>query len=412
LIALALGLINSGTTGFADQTTGPSGSDSAAGQAAAAAHFSGASVNPTQILFRFSQPIWSHSATLDSVQRQLVATPAFVSVAGPLDPDGIPLTSAQLAQLHAMLGPPQLLPRREPPSVPVPPTIYNAYRATAQYISDDGLTVQWTTVLKYNHTTSTHDLNQIPALRNTVAAIGRSAGANATGVFGQMAFAYDVSKIATDDLVRIIPFVALVIFVLLAIVLRSQVAPIYLILSVGLSYLSALGFTSIVFVHLGPDSGLNFVLPFLMFVFLTALGSDYNILIMTRIREEARKRPLKEAVTYAVGVSGATITTAGVILAGTFAVLGIAAGNQSGADQIRQIGFGIAAGVIIDTFLIRTLLVPSVVAILGRWNWWPSKLYRESIDDSAMPGGAATSGRSAAATPVVRRNAMYRGRRG
>jgi RND superfamily putative drug exporter len=82
-----------------------------------------------------------------------------------------------------------------------------------------------------------------------------------------------------------------------------------------------------------------------------------------------------------VGVSGSTITTAGMILAGTFAVLGLAAGNQSGADQIRQIGYGIAAGVIMDTFLIRTLLVPSMVALLGRWNWWPSQLYHASLDE-------------------------------
>jgi uncharacterized membrane protein YdfJ with MMPL/SSD domain len=163
---------------------------------------------------------------------------------------------------------------------------------------------------------------------------------------------------------------------LLALVLRSVVAPLYLVVSVLLSFLAALGFAAIVFVHLGPDSGLNFVLPFVMFVFLMALGSDYNILVMTRIREEAHRLPLGRAVLRAVGISGGTITTAGVILAGTFAVLGLAAGNGAGADQTRQIGYGIAAGVIMDTFLIRTMLVPAMVVLLGRWNWWPSTLFR------------------------------------
>jgi RND superfamily putative drug exporter len=86
--------------------------------------------------------------------------------------------------------------------------------------------------------------------------------------------------------------------------------------------------------------------------------------------------PLSKAVPYAVGISGGTITTAGVILAGTFAVLAVAAGNSTGADQIKQIGYGIAAGVLMDTFLIRTLLIPSLVILLGRWNWWPSALFR------------------------------------
>jgi len=100
------------------------------------------------------------------------------------------------------------------------------------------------------------------------------------------------------------------------------------------------------------------------------------------IREEARRRPLSQAVPFAVGVSGGTITTAGTILAGAFAVLALAAGNQSGADQMRQIGYGIAAGVLMDTFLIRTLLVPAFATLLGRWNWWPSALYRQQFEDT------------------------------
>jgi RND superfamily putative drug exporter len=187
-------------------------------------------------------------------------------------------------------------------------------------------------------------------------------------VAGQAASAYDVSSVSGSDLVLIVPIVLLVIGVLLAVVLRSLVAPWYLLASVGLSYLAALGLAVLVFMGFGGSTGVNFVLPFLMFVFLMALGSDYNILVMTRIREEAQEHPLREAVTRAIGATGGTITSAGMILAGTFLVLTIA-----GSGQTQQIGFGIAGGILMDTFLVRTLMIPSMVVLLRRWNWWPSR---------------------------------------
>jgi RND superfamily putative drug exporter len=117
-------------------------------------------------------------------------------------------------------------------------------------------------------------------------------------------------------------------------------------------------------------------MPFLMFIFLLALGEDYNILMMTRIREEAQRLPLRDAVTRALSATGSTITSAGLVLAGTFIVLTVVAGGGSGGDQVRDIGLGLALGVLMDTFLVRTLLVPSTVVLLGRWNWWPSKMSR------------------------------------
>jgi RND superfamily putative drug exporter len=195
-------------------------------------------------------------------------------------------------------------------------------------------------------------------------------------VFSLDAFAYDVETISQSDLVHIIPTVAIIIAILLAIVLRSGIASLFLVPSVVLSYLAALGLVGLVFVHLGGQSGVQFFLPFLMFVFLMALGSDYNVLVMTRIREEAHHRPLREAVRAAVGATGSTVTTAGLVLGGTFAVLGLAAGGSSQAGEIQQIGFGIAAGVLMDTFFVRTIIVPAAVAIVGRWTWWPSPLSR------------------------------------
>jgi RND superfamily putative drug exporter len=151
------------------------------------------------------------------------------------------------------------------------------------------------------------------------------------------------------------------------------VAPWYLILTVGLSYVASLGFAMIVFIHFGHQDGLFFILPFLMFIFCMALGEDYNILVMSRIREEAQNEPtMTVAVTKAMGITGTTVTSAGLILAGTFTVLGIVGGSS----EVQQIGFGIAFGILLDTFFVRTLLVPSIVVLLGRWNWWPSELHQ------------------------------------
>jgi putative drug exporter of the RND superfamily len=103
-----------------------------------------------------------------------------------------------------------------------------------------------------------------------------------------------------------------------------------------------------------------------------ALGEDYNILVMSRIREEAAHHPPREAVRRAMLASGGTITAAGLVLAGTFSVLAVVT-----TGQVRQIGAGLALGVLLDTFVVRTLLVPSTAVLLGRLNWWPSPLWRD-----------------------------------
>ena len=220
-------------------------------------------------------------------------------------------------------------------------------------------------------------MNAVPAIRRAVGAAAGTIGATASGVVGTAPSSYDISRLSATDLVRVIPIVLIAIGILLALLLRSAVAPIYLILSVGLSYVTALGLAVLAFVVIGGDQGLNFVLPFFMFIFLMALGEDYNILVMSRIREEATRRPLGEAVTRAVAATGTTVTSAGLILAGTFGVLTI-----SGSGQVRQIGLGLAAGILLDTFFVRTLLVPSTVSLIGRWNWWPSQLGRHSKADN------------------------------
>ena len=144
---------------------------------------------------------------------------------------------------------------------------------------------------------------------------------------GEAPAIYDISAISNSDLAHVIPIAIIVIGVLLALVMRSLVAPLYLIASVALSYFAALGLAVIIFIKLGDYGGITFILPFLLFIFLLALGEDYNILVMTRIREEAHHMPLREAVSRAVGVTGTTVTSAGLVLAGTFAVFALVGGR-------------------------------------------------------------------------------------
>ncbi|MGZ4461761.1 MAG: MMPL family transporter [Gaiellaceae bacterium] len=367
---LSLALLAYAANGFGGSSV-PARSDSARGQAVIARHFVAAAANPTSILFRLPRSVWTDTSRLGPVDGSLEQSGLFTSLSGPLNPNGTPLTPARLQALHRRLGAPGRLPEHRPVGVGVPDTLYQAYRATAQFVSPDGRTIQLYASLVAGDSSSDAARDAIPAVRGAVTRAAGVFGAETSGVLSRAAGAYDVNVISSRDLLQIIPIVLLAIGILLAVLLRSLVAPIYLILSVGLSYLAALGLAVLVFVVIVGEGGLKFVLPFLMFIFLMALGEDYNILVMSRIREEARHHPLREAVTRAVAATGTTVTSAGLILAGTFGVLTI-----SGSGEVRQIGLGLAAGILLDTFLVRTLLVPSTVSLMGRWNWWPSGLGR------------------------------------
>jgi RND superfamily putative drug exporter len=360
--------------GFGGKTTAPAGSDSAAGDALLARYFPGTSANPTGLIFRLPVSAWQHPGILQSAESELAAsTDLFTSLTGPLNPAGTVLTSAELTAMHAQLGNADSLPQFPPGGVKVSPSLYAAYRATANYISPDGRTIGFDASLTAGDPEGTAALNAVPAIRSRTSAVGRRIGATAWGVAGEAAFDYDISSLANSDLSRVVPIAIVVIGVLLALVLRSAVAPFYLIASVALSFLSALGVSVLLFMKLRGDSGITFFLPFLMFVFLLALGEDYNILVMTRIREETRRLPLREAVVHALRATGTTVTSAGLVLGGTFAVFAIV-GSQSMGSDATMVGTGLAIGVLMDSFLVRTLLVPSTVVLLGRWNWWPARL--------------------------------------
>lgn len=190
-------------------------------------------------------------------------------------------------------------------------------------------------------------------------------------VGGVTAIALDTSVTAQADLVKIIPIVLAVILVILMLLLRSVLAPVILILSVVLSYATAMGVSAIVFNHVFGFPGADASVPLFGFVFLVALGIDYNIFLMTRVREESLRIGTRPGILRGLGVTGGVITSAGVVLAATFAALGVIP-----ILFLAQIAFIVAFGVLLDTILVRSLLVPAVAYDLGRVIWWPSRLSR------------------------------------
>jgi putative drug exporter of the RND superfamily len=399
--ALAVASAGYLAAGFGGAATAPAGSDSALGNALLTRHFPQTAANPTLIVLRLRRPVWAGAAPVAAAERQLAADPLFTAVSGPFDANGTALTAAQYAALHAAYGPPRGLTAAGGGRVPrtqlgaalaANVRAYQAYRASGSYVSTDGYTISFATALAAGNPASTAAEEAVPAVRAATVRAAARAGASAYGVTGQAAFTYDVAQLSDSDLRTVIPIAVAVIAVLLAVVMRSLVAPLYLIASVVLSYFSALGLTVLVFVKAAGQPGLTFILPFLLFMFLLALGEDYNILVMTRIREEAHRLPLREAVSRALNVTGTTVTSAGLVLAGTFGVLAVVGSGSAGQQNVRTIvdvGVGLALGILMDTFLVRTLLVPSAAVLIGRWNWWPSRLGRLRPDPQAVPAGVA-----------------------
>jgi RND superfamily putative drug exporter len=372
------------SAGFGGTISAPAGSDSAAGTSLLNKYFPATAANPTNLVYKLSAPAWDDAPAIAAATTQLQASKLFTGVTGPLNPiGGTGFTPAEYTALHGLLGSGQLPATAPPlPAAAAAANItaaqwtqaYQLYRATTQFVSKDGTTIQFQTSLAAGDPSTTAALNAVPAIRTEAQSIVPTLHATDSGVTGEAPALYDVSSISNSDLAHVIPIAIIVIGVLLALVMRSLVAPLYLIASVALSYFAALGLAVIIFIELGNSGGITFILPFLLFIFLLALGEDYNILVMTRIREEAHRLPLREAVSRAVGVTGTTVTSAGLVLAGTFAVFAVVGGRGAGGSQIVDVGIGLAIGVIMDTFVVRTVLVPCTVVLLGRWNWWPSKI--------------------------------------
>ena len=216
---------------------------------------------------------------------------------------------------------------------------------------------------------------------------GQGASASLGGATAQFA---DVQTVLGNDFNRVGVVTVLGILVVLMILLRAIVAPLYLVGTVLISYASAVGLSAWLFqVPLGQP-GVSFYLPLMVFVLLVALGSDYNIFLMSRVREESEHRPIRDGIRIASGHTGAVITSAGLILAGTF-------GSMATAPLIVlfQVGVAVAIGVLIDTFIVRSILVPAITTLVGDRAWWPSGLRLGSLVPLPATGSTLAAGMAA-----------------
>jgi RND superfamily putative drug exporter len=227
----------------------------------------------------------------------------------------------------------------------------------------DGRTVVNATLADSYDSQAAYDT--VKRLRTAVRAIP---GADAQ-VGGSSAATLDVQNASIHDRNLIIPIVLVVILVVLALLLRALIAPLLLIGTVVLSFAATLGVCGFVFTHIFHFAGADQSFPLFAFVFLVALGIDYNIFLMTRVREETLQFGTRQGVLRGLAVTGGVITSAGVVLAATFAVLGVLP-----LVFFAEIGFAVAFGVLLDTILVRSVLVPALSHDLGKKIWWPSKL--------------------------------------
>ncbi|MCE0537514.1 MMPL family transporter [Kineosporia rhizophila] len=202
-------------------------------------------------------------------------------------------------------------------------------------------------------------------------------------VGGTDAEALDADRSADRDRWLIIPLVLLVVLAVLLALLRSLVAAVLLVLTVVATYAAAMGAAWLVFTNVFDFPALDLTVPLLAFLFLVALGVDYNIFLATRAKEEAEQSPgdvSRGPISLALAVTGGVITSAGVLLAAVFAVLGVLP-----LIVLTQIGVIVGIGVLLDTLVVRTVLVPAMVTLLGRWFWWPGHLSRKPAGDEAQP---------------------------
>jgi RND superfamily putative drug exporter len=199
-------------------------------------------------------------------------------------------------------------------------------------------------------------------------------------VGGGTAINLDVQRAAAHDRDVIIPFILGIVLLILMGLLRAVVAPLILLGTVVLSFAASLGVSALVFEHLFGFAGADTSFPLFVFVFLVALGIDYNIFLMTRVREEAQRRGPRQGALAGLAATGGVITSAGLVLAGTFAVLGTLP-----VTALTELGFAVAFGILLDTILVRSVLVTALNLDLGRWMWWPGRLARRPDARPATP---------------------------
>ena len=307
-------------------------SDARTGQEALSRHFPGGAGSPVYVL--------AAENNLQSVANQLLGNDgvASVSVVSKASPSGsAPVTTAGIQ------------PVGRPGTPPPAPTV------------DDGEVMLLATLTAAAD--SDEAIETVRELRADLSGTARIGGTTATDL--------DTRTTTQHDRALIIPLVLAVILIILVLLLRSLLAPVLLVATTALSFETAMGVAAVVFNHVLNLPGADPSVPLYGFVFLVALGIDYNIFLMTRVREEALEHGTREGMLRGLAVTGGVITSAGLVLAATFAALAVLP-----ILFLLQIAFIVSFGVLLDTFVVRTLLVPALIQDIGPMVWWPSRVLR------------------------------------
>ena len=245
----------------------------------------------------------------------------------------------------------------------------------AAYVSADGTVARLyvTTATNPYDTKSFQTVRELRSLMatdpggfGTAGTAGTAGAASQAYVGGATAEFADVQDTISADFLRVAAITIIGILIVLILLLRAIIAPVYLVLTVLLSYATSLSLAALILQHVFGQAGVNYFIPLMVFVLLVALGSDYNIFLMSRVREESSTRELRPGIRVASARTGTVITSAGLILAGTFGAL-----VTSPLQLLFQVGLAVGLGVLIDTFVVRSLLVPALTAFIGERAWWP-----------------------------------------
>ncbi len=372
-------------TSFRDKT------DATTGYAALQQRFPAGSLAPTTVIIQLhgADPnVYHHLAELDAITAALARQAHVAEVQGPTRPLGqAPTVSPQTLQAQIAALPDaikQAIRAGQTPQVgaaadgaPEPQVIaaIGAYAASVQYVSADSATAQLSVAFD-DDPYALPAINRITSLRTAtnraLSANGLGAGATTSAtayLAGQTAQLTDTQADDVRDTRLIVPVTLALVGLVLMLLLRSLIAPLYLLAAVTLNFFAAIGVCSFIFQRVQGQDGIYYAIPLYTFIFLVALGADYTIFLMSRVREEAQRSGLETGVPVAVAHTGGVITSAGLILAGSFAVL-----TTTPLTLLYQFGICVAVGVLLDTFVVRGLLIPSLALLLGRWNWWPGRL--------------------------------------
>ena len=400
--ALALG--NIGTPAVFNFLTGfRTPTPAAEGYRILAAHYPPGTLAPSDVVLRLppGTDAWSQLAAIDRIGTALAAVPNVVTVVGPTRPTGEApaLDPAALQAAIAALPPEVTTALRSgqggPPAGAAPgggaagldPRVLAAYAAGRQYVAPDGAVVRFGVTLG-SDPYGVPALDTVAPLREAARAATQAAlGDGATVLLGGVtATQADTRAVSDRDTAIVVPTVLALTAIILGLLLRSVVAAVYLLGAVTLNYVAALGAASFIFHRIQGDEGIAYAIPLYSFIFLVALGADYTIFLMSRVREEVGRSGTRRGTQEAVRRTGGVITSAGLILAGTFLVL-----TTLPLRDLYQLGVTVALGVILDTFVVRGVLVPGIVLLLGRWNWWPGRV-RGAVSDQAVAAPVAGAG--------------------